>query len=341
MAKRSIFFNLLLLLVAAGGCAAGVQEMRPSPSVSRVPLDRERPAAETVGSLQFRGALDLTGVQGVVGLSGLWVAPDGSRFVAIGDSGTVAAGGLAYDSAGRLADARSVSSRPLPIDEGTSRKGRRTDAEELVRIPDAAGGGWLVSFERDHRFLHYGEGPDGPAGKPLRIEMPLDAAETAPRNGGLEAVTILADGRLLAIEEGEEAARQEHRLWVSKKRFDAASPPGRQDWEQLTYRSAPQFRPAGAAALPDGGLLVLERRFSLIGGWGSRIVRVAAPALRPGGTVNGKELARLEPPMMNDNFEGIAVRQDPAGETLVYLISDDNGSPLQRTYLVMFALPAP
>jgi hypothetical protein len=39
-----------------------------------------------------------------------------------------------------------------------------------------------------------------------------------------------------------------------------------------------------------------------------------------------------------DNMEGIAVRRGPKGETLLYLISDDNFSPLQRTLLLMFEL---
>jgi len=39
-----------------------------------------------------------------------------------------------------------------------------------------------------------------------------------------------------------------------------------------------------------------------------------------------------------DNFEGIAVRQDSNGDTLVYIVSDDNYSPLQRTLLLQFRL---
>ena len=60
-----------------------------------------------------------------------------------------------------------------------------------------------------------------------------------------------------------------------------------------------------------------------------------------GAVIEGEELARLESPLVNDNFEGIATRPGPAGETLVYLISDDNFSSLQRTYLLQFALDGP
>jgi hypothetical protein len=43
--------------------------------------------------------------------------------------------------------------------------------------------------------------------------------------------------------------------------------------------------------------------------------------------------------MLVDNFEGIAARRGPKGETLIYLISDNNFRSGQRTLLMMFALP--
>ena len=46
----------------------------------------------------------------------------------------------------------------------------------------------------------------------------------------------------------------------------------------------------------------------------------------------------LRPPLIFDNFEGIAARSGAGGETLIYLLSDDNFNPLQRTLLLMFAL---
>ena len=42
--------------------------------------------------------------------------------------------------------------------------------------------------------------------------------------------------------------------------------------------------------------------------------------------------------MTVDNFEGIDVRKGPAGEIFIYLISDDNFNPEQRTLLMMFEL---
>ena len=89
---------------------------------------------------------------------------------------------------------------------------------------------------------------------------------------------------------------------------------------------------------------MLERRFPPIA---ARLVRLERSSLQGRGPLEPREIARLEAPMTLDNFEGVEVRQDKAGRTLVYLLSDDNNctkaaslSPrnLQRTLLLLFVL---
>ena len=53
----------------------------------------------------------------------------------------------------------------------------------------------------------------------------------------------------------------------------------------------------------------------------------------------GVELAQLVPPFTVDNFEGLAVFPDKRGGTIIYILSDDNFNPLQRTLLLQFRLP--
>ena len=54
--------------------------------------------------------------------------------------------------------------------------------------------------------------------------------------------------------------------------------------------------------------------------------------------IDGETIAELRPPLTMDNFEGIEARRGPRGETLVYLVSDDNFNAEQRTLLMMFEL---
>ena len=331
MRLRRLAFPFLAVAAIAAGCVAMAGgNGTPIPSIS-VPLDSDRPGVAEVGALRFRGAIELPDGGGVGGLSGLWVSPEGDRFLAVSDRGRTLTGRLAYDAQGHLNGAGSFVVRPLPLDDDPSYSGRLSDSEEVARLPD---GRWLVSFERNHRILRYPAGPDRPEGAPVRLPRP-PGLEDAPPNGGIEALTVLSDGRLFAIEEGDDNGARERHAWIGLPGLTS-----RAGWQPLTYRAAPRFRPTGAAALPRGGALVLERRVSLLGGWAARIVHVPPESLRPGATIDGVELARLEPPLLVDNFEGIAVRPGPDGDLLVYIVSDDNRSPLQRTYLAMFSVPA-
>ncbi len=99
------------------------------------------------------------------------------------------------------------------------------------------------------------------------------------------------------------------------------------------------FSVTSAANAPDGGLFLLERRYSLLGGVGMELRHVAASEVHEGARLDGDVLANLSFQDANiDNMEGIAVRRGPKGETLLYMISDNNFSPLQRTLLLMFEL---
>ena len=55
--------------------------------------------------------------------------------------------------------------------------------------------------------------------------------------------------------------------------------------------------------------------------------------------LNSITLAELSLPLSVDNFEALAVRPDGAGGWHLFLLSDDNFNPLQRTLLLQFQLP--
>jgi len=90
--------------------------------------------------------------------------------------------------------------------------------------------------------------------------------------------------------------------------------------------------------LPNGDLLLLERKFSLLDGVGVRIRRIAQAAITPGATVDGPSIFDADLGQEIDNFEGLDVHVTADGETVLTMVSDDNFSMLQRTLLLQFTL---
>ena len=306
------------LLVAA---SIGVAAAEPIAVDGRsVPLDDGDPARNAVGALRYRGGLDLSSADSRFGgLSGLAVSADGGRMIAVSDRGMRFDARLAYDGRGNLAGVREarlailfgVEGRPLV-------KKKKSDAESLAPVD----GGLLVAFERRHRILRYA----GTAPIPVALARPK-GVKKAPKNGGIEALTALADGRLLALT--EKLAMAGGRLgWVGDGKA----------WAPLVYVPKERFDPSGAALLPGGDVVVLERAYSPLSGPGARLVRLAHADVVPDGLLVGREIALLWAPLSVDNFEGVAARRGGSGETLIYLLSDDNFNPLQRTLLLMFEL---
>ncbi len=296
-------------------------------SVTAIPvaLDPNAPERTKIGPLEYRGGLRLaSGHAAFGGISGIRVSEDGASLLAITDRASWFQSRLVYRDRflvglehAEMAPIRDAAGRPLMPP--------RADAESLVRVP----GGLIVGYERVHRMVHYDADA---AGRPLpdgayMIKSP-PALQDAPINGGLEAMTVLADGHLLAISEALDAGDAFAAWIIAGDTFEA-----------LSYVPAAGFNPTDATTLPNGDVLVLERRFTLFARIG-RIVRIRAADIVPGARLEGAELARITPPAQTDNFEGIDAIADPQGGIRLFLASDDNFGPLQRTLLLHFWMPA-
>jgi hypothetical protein len=279
-----------------------------------------------LGRLTLLAALELRSDHpGFGGLSGIEISTDGKRMLAVSDRGSWLEARLGLDTRGVLNGTSGWRIRPLRDPQGqpvSVDPKKLFDAEALARDRD---GSLLVAFEQVHRVWRYRAAPDAPA---VPVDLPRVVAR-APGNGGLEGMTVLADGRLLLIAERHESSRGDGSLrgWLG--------PEGR--LEPVSYVPSDDFAPTDLAALPDGDVLVLERSYSIARGVRARVRRIRAAHLRPGARLEPEEIARLVPPLPVDNFEGIAVHGDDRG-TLVYLISDDNFNPLQRTLLLQLRL---
>jgi hypothetical protein len=333
--KRTLFGRwpvaaLFLLAACAAPLDAGPADAAgPEPiqiTVRPLTLDPREPERTRVGKLIFRGGVSLTANDGRFGgWSDLDISEDGARLTAISDRGYWLDAMVEYDAQGAVAQLNDARLGLLRNLGGRRQIGLAGDAEGMSRAPD---GSFFVSYERRHRIWLYPAAEPPFSAAPRIVPAPPEA-RTIPENGGIEALVRLSGGRLFALSE-ELADDKGHNVgWIGDGRA----------WQRLTYVPGPAFKPTGATRLPDGDVLVLERRFTRLGVPGARLARVKADDIRPGARLVGKELALIEPPLALDNFEGIAARRGPGGETLIYVLSDDNYFFLQRTLLLSFELP--
>jgi hypothetical protein len=292
-------------------------------SWSRVDLHPEDASVRRVGALEFRGGLELgSDDRRFGGFSALDVDPSGSRLLALTDRGHWVELSPIYAADGTLSGIGKASIGALDnLNSGNVGGSKRGDAESIAPMED----GYAVAFESGHRIWLYRRDRKSRPVRPRPLRPP-EGLRAAPFNGGIEALAALADGRLLALTEELNADDHHLRGWVSRNGA----------WQSLRYRRFGRFVPSGAATLGNGDLLILERRFTWIGGFASRIVRVRRDEVGAGATLEGTEIARIELPLTVENFEGVAVRPLPGGRAYIYLISDDNFLVLQRTLLFMF-----
>jgi hypothetical protein len=305
---------ILLTALCLGACLepAASQDM---PQL--VPRRLAEPPPERLGEAQVLGVFELKApVRDFTSLSGMHF--DGRAVTALTDRGHWLRFHLEVDGEGRPVSAGGLEMGRLVGLDGSKSDG---DAEELAWTPE----GWLVSFERRHRVMLYA---DGLAAKPRPLAMPQGFSRQ-PGNGGVEALTRLADGRFLMLSEQGVNSDDTGWAWVGR--------PGK--WESLRYGRTGLFRPTGAVTLPDGDVLVTERRFTWLGGMALRLVRLPAAAIRPGALLEGRQVFVLEPPLLVDNFEAVSVHARADGRVVAYILSDDNRSPLQSTLLLAVLLP--
>ena len=322
--KHPVFTALRILSAGIALCFA-TSATAEDYTVSSIPLDTEDADRSSVGQLTWRGGFSIAGGDNRFGgLSALQVSPDGRRMRALTDRGNWVTATLTYRG-GVPIGMRDIDISPLRDLRGKTLKGRRSDSESLAT--DADGDGVIVSFERQHRLWRYENSAGGAFGLPKPIKTPTDFYRLSD-NGGIEAMTRLCDGRLLIL--AEKAFDQQPGVigWVQ-----SAS-----GWQSFRYRTKAALRPTGATTLPNCDIAIVERSFSLIAGLDIRLTRLRPEAIQPGATVVPEELAHLSDPLSIDNFEGIAARRGKDGETLIYLVSDDNFNSVQRTLLVMFEL---
>ena len=293
-------------------------------SVRPVHLNPDKPSIVRAGQLRFRGGLRLSSRdRRFGGLSGItFIGPD--QLLAVSDRGWWISFRI-VEKKGQLVGISDATLDPMRDVRGD----RLTSDRDAEALEIAADGTLVVAFERRHRLWRYPP-PPGYITAPALELRGLAAWSALPSNGGFEAIAMLAgDRRLLVSEQGREG-ETDLAAWL----FDGGQ------YQRLTYVTIGEFVPTDLARLASGDLIALERRFTAVGGFASRLQIIDQRLIRPGARVVGREIARFERPLLIENFEGIAVRDRPDGAVDVFVVSDDNYNPLQRTLLLSFRLEA-
>ena len=309
---------------------------RPTPvTIAVSPIDFDRDNPKEFGKLIFRAGFNLYAKSAHFGgFSGLVVDASGRSLLAVTDAGTWLRATLDYDGRKLKGLDDAVLGPILGADGKPIRDDALRDSEGMTLADgDTDKGTVYLSFERKHRIARYPFdkvrfGP--PSGT---IPLPSGLTKALGANRGIEAITVIKAGKLkgtlVAFAEGSTSGAGNLQAWLI-----GGPAPG-----SITLKRIGGFDVTDAAALPDGGVVVLERRFRYSEGVKMRIRRIAASELKKGALISGEVLLEANDNFNIDNMEGIAAHRGASGETVLTLMSDDNFSPLQRTLIMQFALP--
>jgi hypothetical protein len=301
-------------------------EIRARPITAFAPRESFR---VRFGALEFLGGLELSSDnQYFGGISAIHVFPDGARFLAVTDRGRWLRGRI--DSVGdrplRVEDAEMA---PLLGPDGRPLGARGWyDAESLA----LDGGTVYVGIERANRIVRFDYGRLGLLARGHSVPVPRGMREW-PRNQGVEALVFVPKGlplagALIAISErGLDEAGNIRGLSIGGPSPGAFSLLRKND-----------FDVTAATITPAGDFLVLERRFTLLGGPAMRIRKIALSDIKPGAVLDGPVLIEADRAFAIDNMEALAAHRNAAGDVVLTIIADDNFNPLQRTILLRFAI---
>jgi len=299
-----------------------------------IDFDRDRPGRKEFGKLIFRAGLNLYAKTSQFGgYSALAIDPSGRSLLAISDAGSWLRATLDYDGRRLKGLSDAVVGPILGVDGKPLRDDAMRDSEGMALIGgDTRQGTALVSFERKHRIARYPFTLDR-FGPPTGT-VPLPAgAKGMVANRGIEAMASIKAGKLkrtlLAFAEGRADKNGNLIGWL----IGGPTPGG------ILLKRIGGFDVTDMAALPDGGVVLLERRFRFSEGIKMRIRRIAASEIRRGALIQGEVLLDANDSLNIDNMEAIAAHRAPSGETVLTLMSDDNFSALQRTLIMQFTLP--
>lgn len=322
-----IAIAILLLPGPLGNKPAVVKAGALLVSATPVLLDQSDPQRRALGDLEYLAGWELHSPNpGFGGISSLLVTGPG-QILGLSDSRVL----TGFHVGDGEAERRPFIA-PLPVRPQDRSKGWwEWDSESMAHDPVSHR--YWVGFELQQMICRYGPGFS-------RVEACRVWPEIMawPDTGSIESLARLPDGRFLAISEmGMTADGRHDALLFNGDPTDPDTPSP----THLRYAPPQGYRPTDAVFLDAHRLLVLNRRLTLKDLFTASIAIVDFPENpTPGAELKARTLARLAPPLLADNFEGIAVTREK-GRDIIWVVSDDNHEFFQRTLLLKFALMKP
>ncbi len=256
-------------------------------------------------------------VSGFGGLSGISVSSSGKKFVMISDKAMYFMGEMIRNSTGKLIDIRIRDHGKILNSKGEQLSGKNTDSESIVRSP---GDGYYISFESNSRIMFHenftspGEFlPKHPDFKRLMF------------NDGIEALAVNNSGQLYAIPESPPKGDRDHPIYKLKE----------DKWIVISnIKITEDFKITDAEFIDDRNLILLERKFTFLDGFQTRVKRI----LFEKDEIKSIQVLLESGPWEFYNLEGLSKWKDEYGNTYLTMISDNQFSPLLKTEIREFLL---
>ena len=251
------------------------------------------------------------------GFSGLVISNEGTEALVVTDKSFFFVLELLRDENDILTGYSVIRKGRILSSKGEHLNGRNTDSESIVIDKN---NNYYISFESNHRIMMHakveGKGvfvPKHPMFRKLSV------------NKGIEALAIDADNRLIAIPEKPPSGISD--IPIFRLQND--------EWEIIKYvKINDNFLVTDAEILPEGLLLILERKFSWTQGFKTRFRLISLDKF------DNKEPVTVFTSTANqfDNLEGVTLWKDKNGEMRILTVSDDNFHPLQQSEIREFFL---
>lgn len=319
------WLSILSLLIIApdwdGPERLGLLDPTAPISATRIALNPQHQGRTRVGRLTYLGGVELDSRDPVFGGFSA-MALDGDRFTLISDGGGIVR--FRLDAQGQISGEQIGE---LPDGPETGWEKRDRDSESL--IVDAATGELLIGLERVNEIWRY----DAGLTRAIRRSAPK-AMHGWDENGGPEAMVQLTNGRTIVFSESTPSKRKPGRMALSFAGDPTRAPDAN---FSFVYLPPEGYDPSDAALLPDGRILVLNRRFATPFDFAAKLTVVDPHVILAGARVKGTEIATIDTPLTRDNFEGLVVAQEGKA-TVIWLVSDHNQFLLERTLLMKFRI---